>query len=60
VKAVLDEGMPEDIVARLRRLGAAIDPFRPEWRGLVNGVRSADAAGTVNLDELARLAPFRP
>lgn len=38
MKSVLDEGVPEDIVAPLRRLGAAIDPFPPEWRGFANGV----------------------
>ena len=38
MKSVLDEGVPEDIVAPLRRLGAAVDPFRLEWRGFANGV----------------------
>jgi hypothetical protein len=38
VKTVLDEGVPEDIVEPLRRLGADVAPFWPEWRGFKNGV----------------------
>jgi hypothetical protein len=38
VKTVLDEGVPKDIVEPLRRLGADVEPFKPEWRGFKNGV----------------------
>jgi hypothetical protein len=38
VKTVLDEGVPADIVPPLRKLGADIEPFRSEWRGLTNGL----------------------
>jgi hypothetical protein len=38
VKAVIDEGVPEDLVEPLRRLGAAVHPFEPAWRGFANGV----------------------
>jgi hypothetical protein len=47
VKAVLDEGMPDDIILPLRRLGASVDPFRKEWRGFANGVllKAVEQAG---------------
>lgn len=38
MKIVLDEGVPDDIVPPLRRLGALVDPFRSDWRGFANGV----------------------
>ena len=37
MKSVLDEGVPEDILEPLRRLGADVEPFSPEWRGFKNG-----------------------
>ena len=38
MKATLDEGVPDDIVEPLTRLGARVDPFAAEWRGFSNGI----------------------
>jgi hypothetical protein len=47
VKAVLDEGVPDDIILPLRRLGASVDPFREEWRAFANGalLKAVEQAG---------------
>jgi hypothetical protein len=47
VKAVLDEGVPDDIIAPLQRLGAEVEPFREVWRAFANGVllRAIEQAG---------------
>ena len=37
MKSTIDEGVPDDLVSALRALGADIESFRPEWRGLTNG-----------------------
>jgi hypothetical protein len=47
VKAVLDEGVPDDIISPLRRAGANVEPFREEWRAFANGMllKAVEQAG---------------
>jgi hypothetical protein len=37
VKAVLDEGVPRQLIPLLTKVGCAVQPFPREWKGLKNG-----------------------